>query len=456
MNRNTQQNRLIELLLVALLTAIATSFIWFLFAPKTEQSAEKPILAHPNRSKNTAPTDNPTTGKPVLEAFRAVVQIKSQGSDNQTPSLGSGVIVHKDGYLITNYHVVKDGRKFEVVLFNRRVIKDVLLVGFDADTDLAVLKIPAGDYPVLSFSSGETLQEGDWVYAIGNPYGLNNTITNGIVSSLHRRINTVNIESFIQTDAVVNAGNSGGALLDTEGRLVGLISAIFTRSGTYEGYSFAIPTFIVSKVFDELVSHGRVISGQLDLSVSDISSAIADRERLANGYGVEVIGMPPKASSLQVGDILLSFNGNRIYNAEHYKALVYCTSPGESVVLDFQRNGKRGRVTVAALANRSPVISTAQPHNNIESLLGIQLEEMSLPMVKRFGRGGVLVSNIESGSIVGKANMDKHFVIQFVNRRSVTTVDQARRALETASNTVEVIGKYDGLREQYIYKFNKQ
>jgi len=275
------------------------------------------------------------------------------GTPKPSESTGSGVIISNKGYIVTNNHVVKDATKVEITLSdNRNFTADV--VGTDPSTDLAVLKISAKDLPVIDLANSDDAKVGQWVLAVGNPYELTSTVTAGIISAKGRDISILNgkysIESFIQTDAAVNPGNSGGALVNSDGELIGINTAIYAPTGTYAGYSFAVPINLVKKVMQDLIDYGEVKRAFLGIMIQDVNSTVAKTLDLAVTSGVyvnELIeGGAAKASGIEAGDVITRVNGVITNSVPQLQEQIGSRNPGDSVVVTVNRKGKDKKITV--------------------------------------------------------------------------------------------------------------
>lgn len=280
---------------------------------------------------------------------QAVVNITVNGRSSVEPSSGgSGVIISQDGYIITNNHVIDGGGKVEVSLYNKRIYK-AKVVGKDPYTDLALLKIDATGLKPLSYANSDNVQVGEWVLAVGNPFNLTSTVTAGIVSAKGRNINILqgmySIESFIQTDAVVNPGNSGGALVNMKGELVGINAAIMSETGAYEGYSFAIPSNLVQKIMMDLKEFGMAQRALLGVRIKDVDNEIAADFDLGNVEGVLIRTVDPgsgaEEAGLQMNDIIIGVNGVKTASVPELQEQIARFRPGDSVALDIIRNGRR-------------------------------------------------------------------------------------------------------------------
>lgn len=266
---------------------------------------------------------------------------------------GSGVIIKSNGYIVTNNHVIEDADDIEVTLYDNRQFT-AKLIGTDPNTDLAVLKIEGDDLPAMSYGNSDDIKVGEWVLAVGNPFNLTSTVTAGIVSALGRNIDILQerykIESFIQTDAAVNPGNSGGALVDTKGNLVGINTAIASRTGVFSGYSFAIPANFVSKIVDDIIEYGEPQRGFLGISIQDLDYEIASDLGIEITEGVHVIEVSPDGAAYEAGlkrdDIIVGVNGKEIKNSPKLQELIGRGRPGDEVNILVNRDGKEKTFTV--------------------------------------------------------------------------------------------------------------
>ena len=271
---------------------------------------------------------------------------------------GSGVIISSDGYIVTNNHVIDKAKEVKVSLNNN---KEYLakLVGIDPTTDLAVLKIEAENLPALAFANSDEVRLGEWVLAVGNPFNLNSTVTAGIISARGRNINIIDnqsaIEAFIQTDAAVNPGNSGGALINTRGDLIGINTAISTRTGSYEGYGFAIPANIVRKVVDDLTKHGVVQRAYLGVNIADITPELAKEQGIKETQGVYVSGVTEDgaaaAAGIKKGDIVVQAGERSVKKMSELLEVIGSRRPGDKVSVVVLREGKE-KVFNVVLRNR--------------------------------------------------------------------------------------------------------
>ena len=283
--------------------------------------------------------------------------------ENEQPdsSLGSGVIVSEQGLILTNDHVVASADEIEILLSDGRKLP-ALVVGSDPETDLAVIKVDAEKLPSITFAATDTLDVGDVVLAIGNPFGVGQTVTQGIVSALgrnHLGINTY--ENFIQTDASINPGNSGGALIDTDGNLVGINSAIYSRSGGSMGIGFAIPASLAKQVMEQIASTGSVTRGWIGIEAQDITPELAESFKLDGAEGSLIAGVlrdsPADAAGIKSGDVLLAINNRAVTDSSGMLNIIAVLKPNEKAVLTIVRSGKEMRVTVVIGKRPKPLIA---------------------------------------------------------------------------------------------------
>jgi len=270
-------------------------------------------------------------------------------------SFGSGVIISEDGYIVTNYHVVEESDEIQVVLNDKRTFT-AELVGTDPSTDIALLKLESTNLPYISFGNSDILKVGEWVLAVGNPFNLTSTVTAGIVSAKARNINILRdqsnypIESYIQTDAAVNKGNSGGALVDLKGELVGINSAIISPSGSYSGYSFAIPINLVKKVVADIIKYGEVQRAVLGVEIRDVNSNDLENFNLDKIEGILIIGVSKdgaaKDAGIKEGDVILKINNIKVNSTAELTEQIGKYRPGEKVYVTIKRDNKRKQFNV--------------------------------------------------------------------------------------------------------------
>ena len=352
--------------------------------------------------------------------------------------MGSGVIVSADGYIVTNNHVIQEADEIEVMLSDKRKYK-AELVGADPKTDIAVIKISVSDLPVLPWGDSRALEVGEMVMAVGNPFGLNQTVTLGIISAVGRaNMGIVDYEDFIQTDAAINPGNSGGALVNLKGELIGINTAIFSRSGGYMGIGFAIPSKMVKSVIDSLRTHGKVIRGWLGVSIQEVTPELAEQFRAPSTNGAlvaDVIDDSPAAEAkFERGDIITRYDGKEVDDPTHLRAMVAETSPGTKVTASVYRDKQRKNlaVTIGELPKDLTASLGGGPGTarGDHALTGVTVTNLSPEKGRRQERraGGVKVTQVERGSPAERAGLREGDVLQEINRKPIREVDDFERA----------------------------
>jgi serine protease DegQ len=314
-----------------------------------------PSVVNVFTQKKVREANNPFTNDPI---FRHFFGDRFDPRPRQVSNLGSGVIASPDGYILTNNHVVEAADEIQVALSNGKIYP-AKVVGADPETDLAVLKLNASNLPAITFGQSDKLRVGDWVLAIGNPFGVGQTVTLGIVSALgrsHLGINT--FENFIQTDAAINPGNSGGALIDSAGNLVGINSAIYSRTGGSQGIGFAIPANLAKQVMEQIIKNGSVTRGWVGIEVQDLSPELAESFNLKSTEGALIAGVlkggPADAAGVKPGDILLAVNGSTVADSSSLLNLIANLQPGAEARLTLGRDAKRLDIDVKVV-RRPPV-----------------------------------------------------------------------------------------------------
>lgn len=374
---------------------------------------------------------------------------------------GSGVIINPKGYIVTNNHVIDRAEEVTVTLNDNREYK-AQVVGTDPSTDIALLKIEgATDLHSLPLVNSDKVNVGQWVLAVGNPFNLTSTVTAGIISAKARNINILDnkyaVESFIQTDAAINKGNSGGALVDLQGGLVGINSAIFSPSGAYSGYGFAVPSNLVSKVIEDLLEYGTVQRGFLGVSIADVNSDLARKENLTVNRGVYVAevqenGAADKAG-VQAGDVIIKIDDVHVETSPNLQELVARKRPGDVVNVTVLRKGKEVEVE-ATLVNQdgnTGVVEVA--YEDAANQLGIELSELSPKEAKKLNLdGGVRIDKINEGRIAAETSIREGFIILEVDENPVSTVDEVNKIITAKKgNYIEIKGVYGGAPGIYYY-----
>lgn len=377
---------------------------------------------------------------------------------------GSGVIISADGYIVTNNHVVENADELDVTLSNKKSYK-AKVIGTDPAYDLAVIKIEAAGLPFLLYGNSDEVKIGQWVLALGYPLNLETTVTAGIVSAKARSLGlnkgtktSSPVESFIQTDAAVNQGNSGGALINTNGVLIGINSAIASPTGYYSGYSYAIPVNIVKKVVDDLIKYGNVQRGYLGVATAntnDIPEEVKTRLNLNyNGDGLVITEVSENSGAadagLKKGDIIKSVNGITLTLPSELQELVTRYKPSDKLSVIFSRNGVDKTVT-ATLKNKQGNFDIVKQENSALSKLGAEFATLDPKKAKEYGvTGGVIVKKIGSGALSDQTRMRDGFIIVKANDTEIKNLDELTKVLGNGK-TVTISGFYPGYDGLYDY-----
>jgi serine protease Do len=364
------------------------------------------------------------------EFFRSFFRRPKRSRRRIQIAMGSGFLISSDGLILTNHHVVGDAHRVTVRLYDGRDF-EAKPVGSDPRTDLAVIKIKAKELPYLTLGDSSLLEPGEFVMAIGSPFGLTHTVTVGVVSAVGR--STVGIqdyEDFIQTDAAINPGNSGGPLLNLSAEAIGINTAIFTRSGGYMGIGFAIPINKAKSIKDQLVEHGRVTRGYLGVVIQGMTDSLARSFSFRGTTGVLVSGVvedgPADKGGVERGDIVTEFDGNAVTSVSTFRNLVAETPVGKSVKLTVFRRGRRRKLTVKIGLLAADAAAAAPPSEGSGDLLtqlGLGIEEMTPALARHIGhagRKGILIVSVEPGSVASAADLEPGMIVEEVNRERVT------------------------------------
>ncbi len=377
------------------------------------------------------------------------------GRMGKVSSSGSGVIVSKDGYIITNHHVVKNADKIEVVLDKGKRSYPAKIIGTAASSDLALIKIEGKNLPAISIGNSDNVKIGEWVLAVGNPFNLTSTVTAGIVSAKGRNINIVNnafpIESFIQTDAAINPGNSGGALVNLKGDLIGLNTAIASQTGAYVGYGFAIPVNIVVKIVDDLKQFGQIQRGFDGLDVVDLNADLIDQTKREEGvYVVRVNSNNPNTvGKFKDGDLIIKVNGHLITSKAQYDELLAYQRPGDSMHYLILRNGAEKEIDIT-LVNDEGTTSLNKKVSVRSEELGAEFEiatkiERDLYNISH----GVKVSSITSGKI-REMRLQEGFIFLEINDKKADNLNEFVNYLEKAKGQVRITGISPSGSKQFL------
>ncbi|GAO43187.1 trypsin-like peptidase domain-containing protein [Flavihumibacter petaseus] len=391
------------------------------------------------------------------------------GGSRQAPAQrasGSGVLITADGYIVTNNHVVADATELTVTLNNKKDFR-AKVVGTDPSTDLAVIKIEGKDLPYLRFTNSDDVHLGQWVLAIGYPLNLETTVTSGIVSAKARNIgiNSRNsraaIESFIQTDAAVNPGNSGGALVNTEGDLIGINSAIASPTGSYAGYAYAIPSNLAQRVANDIIKYGSAKRAYLGISFPN--DQLSEEERTKNnikeGKGVYVMevagGSAAAEAGIRKGDFITALNGAEINSGTELMGKVGALRPGDKIDITYSRDNAEKTVT-ATLKGNAGAYAASEGKAPSANQLGATFENLGADDAAQLNlRAGVVVKDLGDGILSDQTRIREGFIITKVNGRSVGSVEQLNEALQRSGNSALITGVYpNNPREEYQYALN--
>jgi len=372
-------------------------------------------------------------------------------------SSGSGVILTDDGYIVTNNHVIEDATRIEIVMNNNQRFY-AKLVGKDPSTDLALLKIKARNLPFVKYGDSDKITPGEWVLAIGNPFDLNSTVTAGIISAKARNIgilrdrNNLQVESFIQTDAAVNPGNSGGALVNLSGELIGINSAIATSTGNYAGYSFAIPVSLVKKIVDDLLEFGEVQRGLLGVQIIDVSAELAESRSLDVVQGVYITrvnsGSAAEISGMEPGDVIIAIDNHPVNTVSELQEWVARNRPGQKITVTFIRDGNEKSVdTILKNFEGSDEVQKKEIQFEIE---GATFEDVPYKTLTRLNiDGGILVKELMDGKWK-KAGIRTGFIITHIDKVPVDNVEDLNRTMDFKSGGILVEGMY-GKNQPEVY-----
>ena len=415
-------------------------------------------------------------GDPLLDFFfgtpRRPQRAPQPQQQPQQTGLGSGVIIDTDGYIVTNNHVIADAERLEVTLNDNRNFP-ATVVGSDPVTDLALIKIEAPNLHVIPLGDSEKLRVGEWVLAVGNPFGFTSSVTSGIVSAKARNISTATgmpvsngIAAYIQTDAAVNRGNSGGALVNLDGELVGINTAIYSQTGTYAGCSFAIPVSIVQKVVGDLKAYGAVQRALLGIRFQELSPELIEHYKLPSepAAGIYVASVEERSAAMEAGlaegDVIVAIDGRPTRTTAELQEIITRYSPGDKAEVTYWRDGKKYSGSVTFRNSRG---DTAITKRGDDDGLGVTLAEIDADAARRLGiRGGVAVADITDGGRFARAGVRQGFIVLSVNGNRVTGAEEvtaiARAVEQSASATDKVLflsGIYpDGKAAYYAVPLN--
>lgn len=420
----------------------------FVFAAKSAT----PSVVHIRTTYASGKKDSPFN-----DFFREYFGERYRDYDNRNRGAGSGVVMREDGFIVTNNHVIEDATEIEVVLNDNRSYKGEV-IGTDPSTDIALIKIDEDNLKAVPVGSSEDIQIGEWVLAIGNPFEFRSTVTAGIVSAKGRSINildrsNLSIESFIQTDAAVNPGNSGGALVNLKGELVGINTAIASPTGAFAGYSFAVPVSLVQKVVTDLAEFGTVQRALLGISIQDVDAALAERMDLdlLKGVFVSDVGFNSAAeeAGMENGDVIVAIDDQKVSTVAELQEKVALNRPGDRIKVTFIRDG-RTEESFATLQNNYGTTNVVEVNNSFKNE-GAVFESVNEELQESLEiDGGVQVKDLESGAW-REAGIKKGFVITKINKVPVDTIDDFIRVIKNVREDALVISGYypDGDKAYY-------
>ncbi|MCX8532150.1 trypsin-like peptidase domain-containing protein [Chryseobacterium luquanense] len=430
----------------------------FVKASKTTVPAVVTIKNYQNRATSRASEQD------LFEHFfgnpfgdRGQQRQQQQSPDNMPSGLGSGVIISPDGYIISNNHVVAGANKLEVVLSNKKSYI-ATLVGTDPNTDISLLKIEEKGLPFLNFANSDNIEVGQWVLAVGNPLGLNSTVTAGIISAKGRGIGILSgqgkaanpIESFIQTDAAINPGNSGGALVNVNGDLIGINSAISSTNGYYQGYGFAVPANLARKIIEDIKKFGIVQRGFLGVTSIDLSNdqlvAAYNKDKKTNlkpGSGVYVTGFSASSGAedagLKIGDIITKVDGVEITDFADLSISIGSKRPGDKVQLTYSRNGKETLTTVTLKDQKGGTSARTKADLSVTEKIGAEFQSLDDRTKSYYGlTSGIVAKNVIEGSEMAKAGIVDNYIITDINGKPVNSQKDVENILGKFSGTVQI------------------
>lgn len=366
---------------------------------------------------------------------------------------GSGVIVSSDGYVLTNNHVIDKAHEVSVTLPDKREFKGKI-VGTDPKTDLAVVKINASDLPTVQWGNAETLQVGEYVLAVGNPFGLSSTVTLGIVSAVGRgHMGITQYEDFIQTDAAINPGNSGGALVNTSGQLVGINTAIFSQTGGYQGVGFAVSTTMAKPIYESLVRTGKVVRGYVGIGIQDLNQDLAKSFAIKDSKGALISDVkndsPAEQAGLKQGDVIIEYNGTAVEDGVALQRLVTRTSVGTKVQVKVVRDGHEREVTIRVGEQLDETKRAKVERVETDfALSGLALENLDQDTARELGlnvKQGVVVRRVEPASEAEKAGLVAGDIIQEMNRQPIKSIEDFQKVsldVKKGSNVLFLINRH--------------
>ncbi len=408
------------------------------FAPVVKEVAPSVVtIFTTQKGERMSMGGNPLMDNPFFGGSRGGGSREFRSPDRQ--GVGSGVIISEDGYILTNNHVVEGADEVQVGLSNGDTKEyTAKVIGGDPKSDIAVLKIDAKDLPAITFGDSEQIEVGDLVLALGNPFGIGQTVTMGMISATSRGNMGLDYEDFIQTDAAINPGNSGGALVDAHGRLIGINTAILSRSGGNQGIGFAVPVSLARNVMENLVEHGRVIRGFLGVNIQPVNQDLAKAFNLKEARGALVAQVTPdspaEAAGIKDGDVIIKFNGKEVRDSRHLKLMVGQALPDAQVPVELMRDGQTENVTVTLKelpGDKQLAGSKPDAAKDNERLAGVIVSDIDAATRKQMNLPrnvqGALVTSVEEDSAAHKAGLREGDVVLELGREKVANAADAVR-----------------------------
>lgn len=401
-------------------------------------SAVSPAVVNISTTKVFKRDSEPLFEDPFFDFFKPFHDLRMPKKWKEQ-SLGSGVIVSSDGYIITNNHVVEKSDEIKVTLLDKRMFKG-RIVGADPKTDIAIVKIDAANLPTIPWGDSEKLQVGEFVLAIGNPYGLSHTVTMGIISAVGRaNVGIADYEDFIQTDAAINPGNSGGPLVNIKGELIGINTAIFSKTGGYQGIGFAVPTNMVRPLMSQLIQKGKIIRGWLGVTIQEMTPEIAQKFGLEKSRGALVSdvtkGSPAEKAGILRGDIVIEFNRKEVKDVASLRNMVSQSKVGSDVLIKILRSGKEYtvRLVVAELPREVTEVAPDQMPDDSEmgAFTGLTVMGLTKEIARQLGLSkderGVVVVKVEPATPADEAGIKKGDIIKEIDRKQISNLEDYNR-----------------------------
>jgi serine protease Do len=436
----------------------------FTFRPVYEKVS--PSVVNIYSTKTVRENLPPVFADPFFRQFFGGGPLQNVPRERREQALGSGVIISEDGYILTNNHVVDGADEIKVASADNTTTYEAKVIGADPQTDIAVVKVEAKGLPAITITDSDNLGVGDVVLALGNPFGVGQTVTMGIVSAKSRAgMGIVDYEDFIQTDASINPGNSGGALVDAGGRLVGINTAILSRTGGNQGVGFAVPVNLARSVMEQLIERGKVTRGYLGVMIQPVTPDLAKEFKLPANSGALVGDVtkdsPADEAGLKDGDVVVQFNGKKVADSRHLRLMVSQTAPGTKVELKILRDGKEqfftvklGELPSEGLAKADGRSGGLRRSRGADALDGVTVDDVNARTRESFniptGVRGAVVTDVDAGSAAAAAGLRQGDVILEINRQPVTSADEAVKRSEEVKGSRVLLRVWSGGGSHYL------